>query len=72
MFWDWGTKSLQLLIIALYSSIPAVINAMLITSILSAIYAIVATNVFSSCNPDYFGDFGKSMFTMFQVTLLMQ
>ena len=70
VLWDRWTQSFRLLIMALYSSIPAVLNAMLITSILSAVYAIVATNVFSSCDPEYFGDFDESMFTMFQVTMM--
>ena len=44
---------------------------MIITFIVTAVYAIVATNVFSSVSPDYFADFGTSMFSMFQVRQML-
>ena len=71
---DWKLyfkQAFRLLIVALYASIPAVGNAMIITFIVTAVYAIVATNVFSSVSPDYFADFGTSMFSMFQVRQML-
>ena len=60
-------QSCRAIVLSLYASIPSIAGAIGIVLIVNAVYAIVATNVFSAVSPEYFANFGTSMFTMFQV-----
>jgi voltage-gated sodium channel len=57
-------KSLQQLIDACTSAIVPVCNAFFILLIISAVYAILGTNVFSGTSPEYFANFHTSLYTM--------
>ena len=52
---------------ALEEAIPGVSNAFSILILVMAIYAILGVNLFGPKFPYYFGNFGRAMFTMFQV-----
>uniref|UniRef100_A0A7S0QNQ4 EF-hand domain-containing protein n=1 Tax=Cryptomonas curvata TaxID=233186 RepID=A0A7S0QNQ4_9CRYP len=60
-------RSLRQIINALTSAILPVCNAFLIMGLVTCLYAILAVNFFRDKNPDYFGSFFRSLFTMFQV-----
>ncbi len=44
------------------------LNSFVLVSVFTAIYAILAANLFGPAKPELFGNFGYSLFTMFQVT----
>ena len=45
---------------------PAVINAFAVMGIFVAIFAVAAFNLFADRDPDNFGTFSRSLFSMFQ------
>mmetsp|Transcript_2003 Transcript_2003/g.4552 ORF Transcript_2003/g.4552 Transcript_2003/m.4552 type:complete len:822 (-) Transcript_2003:47-2512(-) len=59
--------SLRQILIALNLSIPPMMNAFALVCLVTCIYSIMAVSFFSSCWPEYFGDFFTTMFTMFQI-----
>ncbi|EKX45459.1 hypothetical protein GUITHDRAFT_108723 [Guillardia theta CCMP2712] len=59
--------SFRVLINALSSSVVPVLNAFAILLIVTSIFAIIATKLFAVKEEDFFGDFFKSMFTLFQM-----
>ncbi|EKX43249.1 hypothetical protein GUITHDRAFT_110665 [Guillardia theta CCMP2712] len=59
--------SLRILINALVASVLPVANALCIMSLITSIYAVIGTNLFSHDQPEFFGTFMRSMFTMYQV-----
>ena len=61
-------ESLRKIIMAIEAAIPGVINAFSILLLVIALYAILGVEFFSITNREYFGDFGRSMFTLFQVS----
>ncbi|EKX42342.1 hypothetical protein GUITHDRAFT_111617 [Guillardia theta CCMP2712] len=60
-------NSFRVLINALSSSVIPVLNAFCILLIFTSIFAIIGTNVFAGRSEDFFGNFLKSMFTLFQM-----
>eukprot|EP00960_Hanusia_phi_P012346 360423-Hanusia_phi.AAC.4 len=60
--------SLRKIIVALYESIPAMLNAMLLTATVIAMYGIMGVSFFSVRSPEWFGSFSTSMFTLFQAS----
>mmetsp|Transcript_48070 Transcript_48070/g.150839 ORF Transcript_48070/g.150839 Transcript_48070/m.150839 type:complete len:799 (-) Transcript_48070:45-2441(-) len=63
-------KSLKMVLLALTASIPPMVNAFALVCLVIAIYSIVAVQFFKQQQPELFGDFFTSMFTMFQVMTL--
>ena len=59
---------LRMLINALTSSIVPVLYSFLILLLISTVYAVVATDLFSAIDPTNFGDFSLSLFSLFQVS----
>ena len=59
--------SLRILMNALAASIVPVSNAFGLLMIVTSIYAILATDFFASDQPEYFGSFALSLFTLFQM-----
>ena len=59
--------SLRILINALVNAILPVCNAFIILLLITSIYAVMATSFFSAMDPDHFGYFSKSIFTLFQI-----
>ena len=70
-------RSLNRLITAVSKAVVPVSNAFFLLFIIAAIYAILGTNFFGNCKdtpvcaPEYFSDFATSLFTMFQVLLII-
>lgn len=62
--------SLRILITALVSSIIPVLNSMVILMLFTSMYAIVATDLFHAQSDEFFGDFGRSLYTLFQVATM--
>ena len=62
--------SLRILITALVSSIIPVLNSMVILMLFTSMYAIVATDLFHSRCDEFFGDFSRSLYTLFQVATM--
>ncbi|EKX41627.1 hypothetical protein GUITHDRAFT_112332 [Guillardia theta CCMP2712] len=60
--------SLRKIIVALYESIPAMLNAMLLTATVIAMYGIMGVSFFSDRSPELFGSFSTAMFTLFQAS----
>ena len=58
--------ALRILINALSSSIVPVLYSFAILLLVSSIYAVIATELFSM-DPDNFGDFSRSIYSLFQV-----
>ena len=53
-------------IVALYASIPAMANAMALTLMVLAMYSVMAVTFYNESAEEYFGTFGKALFTLFQ------
>ena len=60
-------KSLHKLIVGIQSSVPSVCNAAAILIMVACVYAVIGTHLFKTRSEEYFGNFGRSLFTMFQV-----
>ena len=58
--------SLQKIVVALYASIPAMSNAMALTFMVLAMYSVMAVTFFRETGEEYFGTFGRALFTLFQ------
>jgi len=62
--------SLQRLVNALLSTIPALGNILLLMSIIFYIFAVMGTILFSEVSPEYFGALHLSLLTLFQIVTL--
>ena len=60
-------QSLRILITALVDSVIPVMNSMVILLLFTSMYAVVATDLFHEYSDEFFGTFGASLFTLFQV-----
>jgi voltage-gated sodium channel len=60
-------KSLRQIINAINASLPAVLNAFLLVVLMTMIYAIIGTTFIRFIDPDNFGIFSVSMYTMFRI-----
>jgi voltage-gated sodium channel len=58
--------SLQKIVVALYASIPAMGNAMALTFMVLAMYSVMAVTFYRNNSAEYFGNFSKALFTLFQ------
>ncbi|XOV94128.1 MAG: ion transporter [Bacteroidota bacterium] len=61
---------LRLIIESLIKSLPSIGWIIVLVSIVFYIYAVVGVGLFGSFYPKYFGDLGKSFFTLFQIMTL--
>jgi voltage-gated sodium channel len=55
---------------ALLSAIPGLSSILLVLMLIFYVFAVMATNLFGESFPDWFGNIGRSMFTLFQVMTL--
>jgi len=55
---------------ALLSAIPGLSSIILVLALVFYVFAVMATNMFGSDFPQWFGDIGNSMYTLFQVMTL--
>lgn len=60
-------KSLRCIIEGVFASVPGVANAFMVLTIIMGIWSILGVEFFRDIADEEFGDFGKAMFTMFQV-----
>ena len=60
-------KSLHKLIVGIQSSVPSVCNAAAILISVACVYAVIGTHLFKERSKEYFGNFSRALFTMFQV-----
>ncbi len=63
-------KRLRFVVEALLQAIPGIISIMGLMVIIYYIFAVMGTQMFGSAFPKYFGDLGRSMYTLFQVMTL--
>lgn len=62
-----SVPQLRFVIAVISKSIPSVISIGILLLLVYYIYAVLGTQLFATAAPDYFGDLGKSFFTLFQV-----
>jgi voltage-gated sodium channel len=62
-------KSLQKVILGISSTLVPMSNIMLVYIVITSIYAVLATNLYSESSPPKFGSFSLSLYSMFQVCL---
>ncbi|TPX73826.1 hypothetical protein CcCBS67573_g04905 [Chytriomyces confervae] len=58
-------NGLQVVVQTILDSIPDMLNVTLLLLVIMFIWAVVGVTLFSSILPDYFGDLGSTMFTLF-------
>ncbi len=61
---------MRLIISAILSVIPGMASVSLVLLLFFYVFAIIATNLFSSAFPQWFGSLGESMYTLFQIMTL--
>ena len=61
---------LRLVVEALLKAIPGISSVFALMIILFYVFAVMATTMFGNHFPDWFGDIGKSMYTLFQIMTL--
>ncbi len=62
--------SLRRVVAALLASIPGLGSIALVLSILYYVFAVIATNLFAAAYPEWFGNIGRSLYTLFQIMTL--
>ncbi|MDY5779837.1 MAG: ion transporter [Succinivibrionaceae bacterium] len=60
----------RLIVSSLISSLPSIGWIVVLMSLIFYVFAVMATALFGDAFPDWFGDLGKSLFTLFQVMTL--
>ena len=63
-------QSLRILITALADSVVPVLNSMVILLLFTSMYAVVATDLFHTQSEEFFGTFGASLYTLFQISTM--
>ena len=61
---------LRLIIESLLQSVPSISWIVVLLGIVYYIFAVIGVNLFGAGYPEYFGDLGKSTFTLFQIMTL--
>ena len=62
--------SMRRVVGALLAAIPGLGSIALVLLIIYYVFAVIATNLFAAAHPDWFGDIGLSLFTLFQIMTL--
>lgn len=55
---------------ALLAAIPGLGSIVLVLAIIYYVFAVIATNLFASTYPEWFGNIGRSLYTLFQIMTL--
>jgi voltage-gated sodium channel len=63
-------KSMRSVVESLFKAIPGISSVILIIGILFYIFAVIGTKLFGADFPIWFGDLGKTLFTLFQIMTL--
>lgn len=62
--------SMRRVVGALLGAIPGLSSIALVLLLIYYVFAVIATNLFAASFPDWFGDLGRSFYTLFQVMTL--
>lgn len=62
--------SMRRVVGALLGAIPGLASIALVLLLIYYVFAVIATNLFAGSFPDWFGDLGRSFYTLFQVMTL--
>ncbi|HVL77123.1 MAG TPA: ion transporter [Noviherbaspirillum sp.] len=62
--------SMRKVVGALLGAIPGLSSIALVLLLIYYVFAVIATNLFAASFPDWFGDLGRSFYTLFQVMTL--
>jgi len=62
--------SMKKVVGALLAAIPGLGSIALVLLILYYVFAVIATNLFAAAYPEWFGDIGRSLYTLFQIMTL--
>ena len=62
--------SMKRVVGALLGAIPGLSSIALVLLLIYYVFAVIATNLFAASFPDWFGDLGRSFYTLFQVMTL--
>lgn len=62
--------SMRRVIGALLAAIPGLGSIALVLLIIYYVFAVIATNLFAAAHPEWFGDIGRSLYTLFQIMTL--
>ncbi|MBQ0042151.1 MAG: ion transporter [Lachnospiraceae bacterium] len=65
-----GFRKLRIIVTSIFDSIPGILWTGLLLLLDFYIFAILGTTLFGSAFPDWFGNIGKSLYTLFQVMTL--
>jgi voltage-gated sodium channel len=63
--WPWGW-----LVGALLGAVPGLMSIGLVLLLIYYVFAVIATNLFAAAFPDWFGNLGRSLYTLFQIMTL--
>jgi len=62
--------SMRRVVGALLAAIPGLGSIALVLLIIYYVFAVIATNLFAASHPEWFGDIGRSLYTLFQIMTL--
>ncbi|MEW5891594.1 MAG: ion transporter [Pseudomonadota bacterium] len=62
--------SMRRVVGALLAAIPGLGSIVLVLLLVYYVFAVIATNLFATAYPEWFGDLGKSLYTLFQIMTL--
>ena len=62
--------SMRRVVGALLAAIPGLASIALVLLIIYYVFAVIATNLFAAAYPEFFGDLGRSLYTLFQIMTL--
>jgi voltage-gated sodium channel len=62
--------SMRRVVGALLAAIPGLGSIALVLLIIYYVFAVIATNLFATTHPEWFGDIGRSLYTLFQIMTL--
>ncbi|MFA5083598.1 MAG: ion transporter, partial [Hydrogenophilaceae bacterium] len=62
--------SMRRVVGALLGAIPGLISIAMVLLLIYYVFAVIATNLFAAAFPDWFGNLGRSFYTLFQIMTL--
>lgn len=62
--------SMRRVVGALLSALPGLGSIFVVLAIIYYVFAVIATNLFAASHPEWFGNIGRSLYTLFQVMTL--
>lgn len=65
-----SVRHLQVIIVAIVKSVPSIMWTGILLILIYYVFALIGVNLFGEAFPDWFGNIGKAMYTLFQVMTL--